>query len=206
MTPPRRLAGRCAAVRINIRCVKVCSSITVWPHERRVLPTLFLSTCRAFGNHTKRSQSAGVPNVATFSGPSAARATWFGCLLSVLFIVPSARAREPDVAPSSHELDCLTTAIYFEARGEPDIGQAAVAQVVLNRVKSERYPKSVCGVVYQNSRARNRCQFSFACDGKSDVPREAAAWRKARETATKSLVHPRRFGRWAPPLSTMPAM
>jgi spore germination cell wall hydrolase CwlJ-like protein len=112
------------------------------------------------------------------------------CLvLSFLSVVPAA-AREPDFVTYTRELKCLATAIYFEARGEPEAGQVAVAQVVLNRLKSARYPKSVCGVVYQNSRARNRCQFSFACDGKPDVPKEAGAWRKARRIAAEALTHP----------------
>ncbi|MCZ4272015.1 cell wall hydrolase [Maritalea porphyrae] len=66
------------------------------------------------------------------------------------------------------EKDCLTKAVYHEARGEPEAGQWAVAQVILNRVKSRKYPNTVCGVVYQNAHKANRCQFSFACDGKSD--------------------------------------
>jgi len=66
------------------------------------------------------------------------------------------------------EKDCLTKAVYHEARGEPEAGQWAVAQVILNRVKHHKYPNSVCGVVYQNAHKANRCQFSFACDGKSD--------------------------------------
>lgn len=68
------------------------------------------------------------------------------------------------------ERTCLATAIYHEARGEPEAGQWAVADVILNRVASPRYPSSICGVVYQNAdRGKYRCQFSFACDGKSDV-------------------------------------
>ena len=63
---------------------------------------------------------------------------------------------------------CLAQAIYHEARGEPEAGQWAVAAVILNRVESSRYPATVCGVVYQNASWRNRCQFSFACDGQSD--------------------------------------
>jgi hypothetical protein len=63
---------------------------------------------------------------------------------------------------------CLARGIYFEARGETVRGQAAVAQVILNRVKNPAYPKTICGVVYQNKKWRNRCQFSFACDGKRD--------------------------------------
>ena len=64
------------------------------------------------------------------------------------------------------EQRCLAEAIYFEARGEVEEGQVAVAQVVLNRVKNPSYPDSICGVVYQNKHKRNRCQFSYACDGK----------------------------------------
>ena len=77
------------------------------------------------------------------------------------------------------EAHCLAQAIYFEARSEPVEGQLAVAQVVMNRVGDRRYPSSVCGVVFQNERMRHRCQFSFACDGKSDRPREARAWNLA---------------------------
>lgn len=65
---------------------------------------------------------------------------------------------------SEQEQRCLAAAIYFEARGESVKGQAAVAQVILNRVRNPAYPKSICGVVYQNMSWRNRCQFSFACD------------------------------------------
>jgi spore germination cell wall hydrolase CwlJ-like protein len=112
------------------------------------------------------------------------------CLvLSFLSVLP-ATAREPDFVAFSKDMKCLATAIYFEARGEPVAGQVAVAQVVLNRLRSIRYPKSVCGVVYQNWQAHNRCQFSFACDGKSDVPLEAAAWGRARNIAAEALAHP----------------
>lgn len=73
------------------------------------------------------------------------------------------------IAESSaqREQKCLAEAIYFEARSEPEAGQAAVAQVVLNRARSGLYPASVCGVVYQNRHRYMGCQFSFACEGKS---------------------------------------
>jgi spore germination cell wall hydrolase CwlJ-like protein len=64
---------------------------------------------------------------------------------------------------------CLAKAIYNEARGEPEKGQWAVAQVILNRVAHRAYPDTICGVVYQNAEKLNRCQFSFACDGKPDI-------------------------------------
>jgi hypothetical protein len=86
----------------------------------------------------------------------------------------------------SRELDCLTQAVYFEARGETPRGQAAVAQVVLNRVKHPAFPKSVCAVVYQGA-ARRGCQFSFACDGSMRRGREAAAWGRARKVASRAL-------------------
>jgi|GEM_PF-3072160 len=65
---------------------------------------------------------------------------------------------------------CLAQAIYHEARGESEIGQRAVANVILNRVVSKRYPSTVCGVVFQNAGGKKfRCQFTFACDGRSDM-------------------------------------
>jgi hypothetical protein len=60
---------------------------------------------------------------------------------------------------------CLAEAIYFEARSEPEKGQYAVAQVVMNRTRTGYYPATVCGVVYENKNRRNSCQFAFACDG-----------------------------------------
>ena len=63
------------------------------------------------------------------------------------------------------EQKCLASGIYFESRGEIAEGQAAVAQVILNRVRNPAYPDTICGVVYQNKGWHNRCQFSFACDG-----------------------------------------
>ncbi len=77
------------------------------------------------------------------------------------------------------EQKCLAEAIYFEARSEPEAGQAAVAQVVLNRVKSGLYPTSVCGVVYQNRSHYMACQFSFACEGKSLRITEPQYWNQA---------------------------
>ncbi len=82
---------------------------------------------------------------------------------------------------SKREQQCLASGIYFEARGEPVKGQAAVAQVILNRVRNPAYPNSICGVVYQNKRWRNRCQFSFACDGIRDRVRSRHHWSIAKD-------------------------
>ena len=84
---------------------------------------------------------------------------------------------------SESEQRCLAAGIYFEARGESVKGQAAVAQVILNRVRNPTYPNTVCGVVYQNDNWRNRCQFSFACDGIRDRVRSPKHWDMAEEIA-----------------------
>ncbi|ARO28899.1 cell wall hydrolase SleB-like protein [Rhizobium sp. NXC14] len=84
---------------------------------------------------------------------------------------------------SAREQQCLASGIYFEARGESVKGQAAVAQVILNRVRNPAYPKSICGVVYQNEDWRNRCQFSFACDAIKDRVNSQYHWRVARDVA-----------------------
>lgn len=82
------------------------------------------------------------------------------------------------------ERRCLATAIYFEARGEPEHGQIAVGQVILNRVRSPQFPETICGVVYQGQMAPG-CQFSFACDGKTDTPRKDAQWAQAQDLTRK---------------------
>ncbi len=80
---------------------------------------------------------------------------------------------------------CLATAIYFEARGESSRGQLAVAQVVMNRVRSTLYPDTICGVVFQGQLRRTGCQFSFTCDGRTDVPKDKNKWRMANELAKR---------------------
>ena len=92
---------------------------------------------------------------------------------------------------TTEEGHCLTQAIYFEARSEPVEGQLAVAQVVLNRTKNPRFPNSICAVVFQNEKLRNRCQFSFACDGLSDNPYNQEAWNIAQRISYIALS-----GRW----------
>ncbi len=89
----------------------------------------------------------------------------------------------PAAVFSDNEQQCLASGIYFEARGESLKGQAAVAQVILNRVRNPTYPNTICGVVYQNKQWRNRCQFSFACDNIRDRIRSKSDWRMAHDVA-----------------------
>jgi len=75
---------------------------------------------------------------------------------------------------------CLAQAIYHEARGESREGQLAVANVIINRAMSKKYPSTICGVVFQNAdKGRYKCQFTFACDGRSDSGTERAAWNRS---------------------------
>jgi hypothetical protein len=82
---------------------------------------------------------------------------------------------------------CLAEAVYFEARGEAVRGQMAVAQVVLNRAFSGKYPETVCGVVYQNKHRHLACQFTFACDNNKDVIREPEMWERAKKISKAML-------------------
>ena len=105
-------------------------------------------------------------------------------------------------------LECLTKNIYFEAKNQSYAGQLAVALVVINRVKSKQHPDSICGVIYEGPvyeswktrqlldipedervyyPRRNRCQFSWFCDGKSDNPRNQEALTKAELAARQVL-------------------
>lgn len=79
-------------------------------------------------------------------------------------------------AAARKEFECLARAIYFEARGESEAGQLAVGRVILNRVGHGVYPDTICGVVYENRHLRNRCQFSFACDGTRLTIRDTQSW------------------------------
>ena len=129
------------------------------------------------------------------SQPDYAKASPFASLLldepnDGRFIPPVAKGDHewmskplPESVFSSAEQQCLAVAIYFEARGENTRGQAAVAQVILNRVRNPTYPNSICGVVYQNDHWRNACQFSFACDGKKDVITSQHHYKLAKDIA-----------------------
>ena len=99
------------------------------------------------------------------------------------------------VAMSPADTLCLQKNAYFEARNQSDAGMMAVTHVVLNRVHSDRFPNTVCEVVYQGKQkpswkdpskmvmVRHQCQFSWYCDGKSDEPTQQEAWVQAQQIA-----------------------
>jgi spore germination cell wall hydrolase CwlJ-like protein len=99
---------------------------------------------------------------------------------------PAERLNLTGAARAKHQ-KCLANAIYFEARGEVERGQMAVAQVVLNRVFSGYYPGNVCDVVYQNAHRHLACQFTFACDNHRDIVRDQPRWELADRIASDAL-------------------
>jgi spore germination cell wall hydrolase CwlJ-like protein len=88
----------------------------------------------------------------------------------------------------SRALKCLTDAIYYEAANEPDDGQRAVAQVIINRMRHPTYPNSICGVIYQGSERSTGCQFSYSCDGSMARVPARPAWLRAQRVAMMALA------------------
>jgi spore germination cell wall hydrolase CwlJ-like protein len=120
--------------------------------------------------------------------------------IAVLSAVPPAAARNiataPDVitydnaflasqpsATGGEQWRCLAEALYFEARGESVRGMFAVGEVIMNRVDSARFPSSLCGVINQGTGRQYACQFTYTCDGNSEVIHEPAAWERVGKVA-----------------------
>lgn len=109
------------------------------------------------------------------------------------------RAREVQPLPTAAELDaraavsggaeweCLTQALYFEARGETVDGQFAVAEVIHNRVADPRYPGTLCGVVNQGTGRRFACQFTFTCDGRPETVDNQHLWQRMGQIAQLTM-------------------
>lgn len=96
---------------------------------------------------------------------------------------PVAAPAKPDARQlSNRELRCLALNVYWESRGQPQAGQAAVAHVTLNRAASSQYPHTICGVVYQG------CQFGWTCDGRANTPTDEAAWDEALTVARRAAA------------------
>jgi spore germination cell wall hydrolase CwlJ-like protein len=106
---------------------------------------------------------------------------------------PSGAATPEQAAPAEPQIDarqhaCLSQAIYYEARGEAQRGQVAVAEVIINRVRSNAYPNSICGVVFQGSHRSTGCQFTFTCDGSLGQRPRGRAWDRAQRVATAVML------------------
>lgn len=111
--------------------------------------------------------------------------------------VPVASGPNPSAAPFSlagmnvaaraRALECLTSAVYYEAGNQSEAGEQAVAQVILNRVRHPAFPSSVCGVVYQGSTRLTGCQFTFTCDGSLERRPSVDGWARAKKIAEAAL-------------------
>lgn len=107
-------------------------------------------------------------------------------------IIPPMIVKIPNDVPAK-EIKCLADNIYFEAKNEPVEGQLAVAEVTLNRVEHPQYPKTVCGVVWQQNKDRRTgrkvAQFSWTLDGKPDVPKSKETYEEIYALAEEVLLY-----------------
>ena len=171
-----------AALLAGTSCVPLSatSSRTAAPplsrHDARLLDALALTPPPAGPADKPDTTAPGIAFAAPLTAPLTARAS-----------APPFAAAEAGSDDARRALQCLTAAVYYEARSDPADGQRAVAQVVLKRVRDRAFPGSVCGVVYQRAAASNVCQFSFACDGSMRRPLDPAAWERARSVAAAAL-------------------
>ena len=133
-------------------------------------PELLPSQVRDLAPETALQVNAGIPLA---GGPNPAA-------LPFAFGATSAENR-------ARALECMTSAIYYEAAQEPTDGQRAVAQVILNRVRHPAFPNSVCGVVFEGSTRNTGCQFTFTCDGSMAYAPMPALWNRARKVAEEAL-------------------
>jgi hypothetical protein len=133
-----------------------------------ILPRLILTATAAMG----LPFAAAAEDAAMDEGLAASR-----------FMPPTIGHENPVTA-----VQCLALAITYEAGLEPVAGQEAVAQVILNRVRSSAYPDTVCGVVWQGSHRRTGCQFTFTCDGSLKRPRSPTALLAAQRIALRVLA------------------
>lgn len=145
-----------------------------------------------FAQQAKPAAEAALPKAL----PSDIRDLAPEAALAVNARIPLAGDPNPAAAPfafkgskeaKARALECLTSAIYYEAAQESTEGQHAVAQVVLNRVRHPAFPNSVCGVVYEGSTRITGCQFTFTCDGSMVRAPMPALWNRARQVAAEML-------------------
>lgn len=169
--PTRRLL----AATVGVSTVLLASSCVAPERAYRVSQDVPEPDARAL----LRRLALDVPLGTPFS-PDSAPATPLGAA------PPFAGPQAPDDA--ARALECLTAALYYEARSQGEDGERAVAQVVLNRVRDRAFPHSVCGVVYQGSTRRTGCQFSFTCDGSMNARRNENSWAAAQRVAAAALA------------------
>lgn len=179
----------------RVTALLVALALLVLPHLLPAAPLDLLSGAPTMPDRTETANQ-NFPGSAFFFAegafdpvPGAQTAPHLLTLARQVTSAPALSFRGATALDSYRAMNCLTSAIYYEAANEPDEGQRAVAQVVLNRVRSPLWPNTVCGVVYEGSeRTDMLCQFTFSCDGAMARAPQAAQWARARRVAQDALA------------------
>lgn len=131
-------------------------------------------------------RNSAVSAIANFAAPAARPEPALNNSMLSAYVEAGYQPLARRLEHANAERDCLAQAIYHEARGESETGQLAVANVIVNRARSGRFPDTLCGVIYQNAdKGLYRCQFTFACDGRTEAPRERRALARSAELAQR---------------------
>jgi spore germination cell wall hydrolase CwlJ-like protein len=157
------------------------------------LAALLLSACAPV--QSKSVSDKPVANTVTLTPtlpaiqPAVVQAVLKESITPVLTLQPP-----PPSALNSREVECMAQAMYHEARGEGDVGMIGVGYTVVNRMKDSKFPDTACGVVYQGKRNKagrllpRQCQFNWACDSKTDKPKDLATYQRSTELAKLVLL------------------
>ena len=184
------------AARLRLRAAELCRA---YPRETMGLGLLGLISAAAIAGsvHSTSGLTAGANTPAPPAPPPMLiRQLAPEQALQVNQQIPVAQGPNPAAQPFVFEgsadarkqaLECLASAVYYEAGSQDDDGERAVAQVVLNRVRHPAFPASVCGVVYEGSTRPTGCQFTFTCDGSLYRQPESAGWKRAYGIAQAAL-------------------
>lgn len=130
------------------------------------------------------SDSAAVTRLAELYGPdSRAETPMQRVRLDLDTIAPDLALTRREAKATMDQARCLSEAVYYEARSESRSGQVAVAQVIMNRVRSKHFPDTICGVVYQGAERNTGCQFTFTCDGSTERQPRGVAWDRSQDVA-----------------------
>lgn len=188
---------RTNAARLKLRAQEL---LRVYPREAAGFGVFALIAAVALGgaaHSTPELAGAKAPSVAPPAPPPMLyRQVAPDQALQINQGIPLASGPNPAAAPFSFKgdsaarkraLECLASAVYYEAGSQDDGGERAVAQVVLNRVRHPAFPGTVCGVVYEGSTRATGCQFTFTCDGSLYRQADLAGWRRAYTVAQQAL-------------------
>jgi len=108
-------------------------------------------------------------------------------MLLMIFGLIFATCQNAEASDENEDIYCLAKNIYFEAGNQPLAGRMAVAYVTINRMNHGLFPDNICDVVYQGGETKYRCQFSWYCDGKHDIPTDSETWLSSLVLANKLL-------------------